>query len=328
MNRSWRSVAIGLALAMLLAPVTGCAGTVAQAGDLSRIRIMAPASPGGGWDTTSRTMQQAMQRSGLVRNVQVFNVEGAGGVIGLGQLARETDDNLLMTMGLVMLGAIETNNQAVTLDEVTPIARLTGESEVIVVPADSPFETLEDFTTALAEDPGGNAIAGGSAGGTDHMLAGMVALAVGADPREINYVAYSGGGESLGALLGNQVAAGISGVGEYAELVKSGDLRALAVSGTERTDQLPDTPTLQEQGVDVELTNWRGIMAPPSISDEQRDDLIGLIEDMYDSEEWQEALTDNGWEDVFLVGDEFGAYIEEERTRVHEVLVEIGLVES
>jgi putative tricarboxylic transport membrane protein len=328
MSRSWRRTAQALLITMALMPVAGCAGTVAQTGDLSRIRIMAPASPGGGWDTTSRIMQQALQRSGLVRNVQVFNVEGAGGVIGLGQLARETDDNLLMTMGLVMLGAVETNNQAVTLDEVTPIARLTGESEVIVVPADSPYETLEDFTTAWAEDPGGNAIAGGSAGGTDHMLAGMVAQAVGMDPQTVNYVAYSGGGESLAALLGNKVAAGISGVGEYAELVKSGDLRALAVSGTERTDQLPDTPTLQEEGVDVELTNWRGIMAPPSISAEQRDDLIALIEDMYESEEWKEALADNGWEDVFLVGEEFGAYIEEERTRVRDVLIEIGLVES
>ena len=273
-------------------------------------------------------MQQALQRSGLVRNVQVFNVEGAGGVIGLGQLVRETDDNLLMTMGLVMLGAVETNNQSVTLDEVTPIARLTGETEVLVVPADSPYQTLEDFTTAWAEDAGGNAIAGGSAGGTDHMLAGMMAVAVGVDPASVNYVAYSGGGESLAALLGNQVAAGISGVGEYAELVRSGDLRALAVSGAERSDQLPDTPTLQEQGVDVELTNWRGVMAPPSISDEQRDDLIGLIEDMYETEEWQEALANNGWDDEFLVGDDFGAFIEQERTRVHEILLEIGLVDS
>lgn len=323
-----RRTALALSILIAVAPVTACAGTVVRAGDLSRVRIMAPASPGGGWDTTSRTMQQAMQRSGLVRNVQVFNVEGAGGVIGLGQLERETDDNLLMTMGLVMLGAIETNNQAVTLDEVTPIARLTGESLVMVVPADSEYETLEDFTAAWIEDPGGNAIAGGSAGGADQMLAGLVAEAAGLDPLLVNYVAYSGGGESLAALLGNQVAAGISGVGEYAELVRSGDLRALAVSGAERSDQLPDTPTLQESGIDVELTNWRGLMAPPSISDEQRDALIDLVQKTHDSDEWQEALEANGWEDQFLAGDEFGAYIEEERTRVREILVEIGLVDA
>lgn len=325
MSRSCKPAVVLLILAVL-APVAGCAGTVVRAGDLSRIRIMAPASPGGGWDTTSRTLQQAMQRSGLVRNVQVFNVEGAGGVIGLGQLERESDDNLLMTMGLVMLGAIETNNQAVTLDEVTPIARLTGESLVLVVPDASPYETLDDFTAAWVEDPGGNAIAGGSAGGADQMLAGLMAQAVGLDPQTITYVAYSGGGESLGALLGNQVAAGISGVGEYAELVRAGQLRALAVSGTERSDQLPDTPTLQEQDVDVELTNWRGLMAPPSISDQQRDDLIALVEDTYESEEWKEALVTNGWDDQFLTGDEFGAYIEEERVRVREILAEIGLI--
>ena len=312
----------------VVVPTAGCAGTVAQTGDLSRIRIMAPASPGGGWDTTSRVLQQTMQRSGLVRNVQVFNVEGAGGIIGLGQLARESDDNLLMTMGLVMLGAIETNASDVTLADVTPIARLTGESLVIVVPADSPYETLEDFTAAWAADPGGNAIAGGSAGGADNMLAGLVAEQAGLDPQTVNYIAYSGGGESLSALLGNQVAAGISGVGEYAELVRSGDLRALAVSGTERSDQLPDTPTLQESGVDVELTNWRGLMAPPGIDDQQRADLIALLEDAHDSEEWTEALANNGWEDQFLVGDEFGTYIEEEQVRVREILVEIGLVDG
>ena len=325
MSRSWRRTACALVITIALAPAAGCAGTVVTAGDLSRIRVMAPASPGGGWDTTSRVLQQTLQRSGLVRNVQVFNVEGAGGIIGLGQLERESDDNLLMTMGLVMLGAIETNESDVTLEDVTPIARLTGESLVIVVPGDSPYETLEDFTTAWADDPGGNAIAGGSAGGADQMLAGLVAEQVDLDPQLVNYIAYSGGGESLAALLGNQVAAGISGVGEYAELVRSGDLRALAVSGTARSDQLPDTPTLQESGVEVELTNWRGVMAPPGIDDQQRADLIELIEDAHDSEEWAEALADNGWEDQFLTGDDFGAYIEEEQVRVREILVQIGL---
>jgi putative tricarboxylic transport membrane protein len=320
-----RNLALGVILVCALV-LSGCAGTVAGKGDLSRIRIMAPASPGGGWDTTSRVLQRAMQRSGIARNVQVFNVEGAGGTIGLGQLSRETDDSLLMTMGLVMVGAIETNESKTRLDDVTPIARLTGESEILVVPAKSKFQTLDDFVAAWKQNPRGVAIAGGSAGGADQILAGLMALAAGVDPKQVNYIPYSGGGESLGALLGGKVAAGISGVGEYAEQVKSGDLRALAVSGAERSVQLPDTPTLSEQGMNVELSNWRGVMARPGMSAEARAALSDVVKRAYDSEEWKEALANNGWEDQFLTGDEFGAFVKSEEQRVNKVLREIGLV--
>lgn len=317
---------IAAVLPLALLAMAACAGTVTREGDLSRVRIMAPASPGGGWDTTSRVLQRTLQREGLVRNVQVFNVEGAGGIIGLGQLAREDDAALLMTMGLVMLGAIQTNQSDVTLQDVEPIALLTGEPLVIVVPADSPFETIDDLTAALLEDPRGNAIAGGSAGGADQILAGLVAQDIGLDPVQINYIPYSGGGESLAALLGGQVAAGISGVGEYAPQVESGDLRALAVSGEEPSGQLPEVETLQDLGVDVELTNWRGVMASPDLSEEERADLIELVTLVHDSDEWAEALETNGWEDEFMTGDDFGEFIEAENERVNAILREIGLI--
>ncbi|HZA03962.1 MAG TPA: tripartite tricarboxylate transporter substrate-binding protein, partial [Propionibacteriaceae bacterium] len=213
------------ALAGPVLAATGCAGTVVRPGDLSRLRIMAPASPGGGWDTTARLLQRVIRSTGIARNVQVFNVEGAGGTIGLGQLSRETDDALLMMMGLVMVGAVETNDSAVKLTDVTPVARLTGEAEIIVVPGDSEYDTLADFVSAWKDNTRGLPIAGGSAGGTDQILAGLLAQASGVDPRNINYIAYSGGGESLAALLGGKVAAGISGVGEYSEQVLAGDLK-------------------------------------------------------------------------------------------------------
>lgn len=309
------------------AALGGCAGTVVQAGDLSRLRILVPASPGGGWDTTSRELQRTIQREGIARNVQVFNVEGAGGIIGLGQLARENDDALLMTMGLVMLGAILTNESDTTLEDVTPIARLTGEQEVIVVPGDSPFETVADFVEAWAADPRGQPVAGGSAGGSDQILAGLVAQAAGIDPKLINYIPYSGGGESLAALLGGQVAAGISGVGEYAPQVASGDLKGLATSGTEPTKQLPDVPTLTDEGIDVELINWRGVMARPGMSEGARSDLTDLVAQAHDSDEWQDVLDTQGWDDEYLPGDEYGTFIEEEQDRVREILVSIGLVQ-
>ncbi|SHG36267.1 Bug family tripartite tricarboxylate transporter substrate binding protein [Geodermatophilus nigrescens] len=315
------------ALAAAAGALGGCAGTVVQPGDLSRLRVMAPASPGGGWDTTARVLQRVIQSSGLARNVQVFNVEGAGGTIGLGQLSRETDDALLMMMGLVMVGAVDTNDSATRLTDVTPIARLIGETELIVAPPDAPYTDIQGFVEAWAADPAGTPIAGGSAGGTDQILAGLLAQAAGIDPAQVNYIAYSGGGESLAALLGGQVAAGISGTADYGEQVRTGDLVGLAVSTAERSQQVPDVPTLVESGFDVEVDNWRGLMARPGMSAGAREDLIALVQDTHDTEEWAQALEDNGWDDLLLTGDEYGEFLAEEEQRVLAILREIGLVQ-
>ena len=306
--------------------VSGCAGTVVRPGDLNRLRVMAPAGPGGGWDTTSRILQRVLQREGLARNVQVFNVEGAGGIIGLGQLARETDDALLMMMGLVMLGAVLTNDSDVTLADVTPIARLTGESEIVVVPAASPYDTIGQFVDAWRRDPRGLPVAGGSAGGSDHILAGLIAQSGRVDPRRINYIPYSGGGESLAALLGNKVAAGISGIGEYAEQVRAGSLRGLAVSGRERSLRLPEVPTLTQQGFDVVLSNWRGVLARPGMSAQARRDLVDLVTTAHDTDAWREALRDQGWDNAFLAGDAYGRFLAAEEARVRGIMTDIGLI--
>ncbi|MGY5885000.1 Bug family tripartite tricarboxylate transporter substrate binding protein [Modestobacter lacusdianchii] len=322
-----RSFLAGALAAPALGALAGCAGTVVQPGDLSRLRLMVPASPGGGWDTTARVLQRVIQSSGVARNVQVFNVEGAGGTIGLGQLAREDDDALLMMMGLVMVGAVDTNDSATRLTDVTPIAQLIAETELIVVPAESPYDDLASFVEAWQADPRGTPIAGGSAGGTDQILAGLLAQAAGIDPREVNYIPYSGGGESLSALLGNQVAAGISGTADYGEQVTSGRLKGLAVSTAERSDQVPDVPTIIESGWDVEVTNWRGLMARPGMSEDARADLIDVVQQAHDTEEWAEALELNGWLDTFQTGDEYGEFLADEEVRVRAVLTEIGLIE-
>jgi putative tricarboxylic transport membrane protein len=313
------------ALGVPVLGLAGCAGTVAKPGDLSRLRIMAPASPGGGWDTTARLFQRVIRSTGLARNVQVFNVEGAGGTIGLGQLSRESDDALLMMMGLVMVGAVETNKAKVKLTDVTPVARLLGEPEIIVVPKASPYTTLKDFVEAWKAKTRDLPVAGGSAGGTDQILAGLLAKAGGVNPREINYIPYSGGGESLAALLGNKVAIGISGIGEYGPQVLSGDLRGLAVSSEERSAQVPDVPTITEAGFDVVVSNWRGLMSHPGLAGEAQTDLLDLVTKAHDSPEWKDVLTKQGWDDTFLTGDAYGAFLADEQTRVQAILKEIGL---
>ncbi|GII00626.1 tripartite tricarboxylate transporter substrate binding protein [Planobispora takensis] len=315
------------ALAVLsLAALTAC-GSGSESGTAAgALKIMAPASPGGGWDQTSRTAEQAFKAVDPSRKVEVYNVPGAGGTIGLAQLAGEKGNgNLLMTMGLVMVGAIEQNKSQVSLADTTPVAKLTEEYEIVVVPAESPYKTLADLTAAWKADPAKIAIAGGSAGGTDHIVAGLMAKAAGIDPKQVNYVAHSGGGEALNALLGNKVAMGISGVGEFAEHVKSGKLRALGVSSPARLASV-DAPTLKEGGLDVELANWRGFVAPAGLDDEAKKNLTDAVTKMHDSQAWKDAVAKNGWTDVFQTGQPFADFLTAEQTKVKAIIAEMGLV--
>ncbi|MFH6690883.1 Bug family tripartite tricarboxylate transporter substrate binding protein [Cellulosimicrobium funkei] len=314
------------------APTTGGSGDASgeAAASVDELAIVVPADPGGGWDQTGRAMQQDLQGSGLVRTATVTNVGGAGGTVGLASLANTTDPHTLLVMGLVMVGAVETNESQARIEDTTPIARLTEEPLVVVVPASSPYQTLEDLVDDVVANGKSVSITGGSAGGADHILAGMLLQAADVPSAEVggllNYVAYSGGGESLAALLGNKVSAGISGVGEYAEQVKAGTVRALAVSGAERTDLLPDVPTMTEAGYDVELTNWRGVVAPGDLSDEDRAALELLVSEMVASDEWQATLEEKGWDDAFLVGEEFDGFLTENIADIKMTLTDVGLV--
>jgi putative tricarboxylic transport membrane protein len=299
--------------------------TPARAQAIDSLKLFIPAAPGGGWDQTGRAMEQALKAANLVKAVQLEHVPGAGGTVGLPRfVGMRGQGNVLMVGGMVMVGAIIANKAPVNLTQTTPVARLTGEFEVIVVPGDSKLKSMKDLVDMLKADPGKVSWAGGSAGGTDHILAGMIAKAVGVDPRKVNYVAYSGGGPAQAALLGGHVTAGISGWGEFSEQVKAGKLRALAISADKRVNDIA-APTLKEQGVDVELFNWRGVFGAPGITDAQRQALIGLVDRMVQSPSWQEILKTRDWTGIYLSGDQFAAYIKSETDRITGVLRELGL---
>ncbi|MFN8063093.1 MAG: tripartite tricarboxylate transporter substrate-binding protein [Vicinamibacterales bacterium] len=318
------SVVLGLSLAIALHAASARSSVHAQGG---RLTIVAPAAPGGGWDQTSRTLQQALQASGLSPGAKVVNVPGAGGTIGLAQFVNNNRgrDDVLLTMGLIMVGAVLTNKSPVTLAQVTPIARLSGEYEVLVVPEASPLKSLGEFVSAWKANPGKLAIAGGSAGGTDHMMAGLLAKLVGIDPTKINYVPHSGGGEAAASLIGNQVSAGINGLNELQAFIKAGKLRALALSSEKRLAGAA-IPTFVEQGVDFTLANWRGIVAPPGITSQQRASMTALLDKLHASPAWKEALARNNWTDLYQSGPAFDAFLKEEDARASAVLRSIGLV--
>jgi len=287
----------------------------------SRLTIIAPAAPGGGWDQLAREMQREIERQQLAAAVQVENVPGAAGTIGLAQFinGRRGDGEALLVNGLVMLAAILWNESPVSIAQATPIARLTGEYEVVAVGATSPHRDMQSLVRALRENPAAVSWGGGSAGGTDHMLAGLIVAAAGVDPRRTNYIAFSGGGEAVTALLGGQVTAGISGYSEFGQHIESGRLRAIGMSAPSRSAVL-EIPTLIEQGLDVELANWRAVVAPPGLSGSDRQALTAVVERMAHSESWRATLTRLGWTDSYLAGPAFDEFLDAERVRVTRIV--------
>jgi len=306
-----------------LALATAALAVVLPAAAVDSVKMMIPANPGGGWDTTGRELGKAMTSSGAVKNIQYDNKGGAAGTIGLAQFVNSSkgDPNALMMGGMVMVGGIIQNKSAVNLTQVTPVARLTSEYEVIVVPANGP-KTLKELIDKFKANPGSVSWGGGSAGGTDHILAGLIAKEVGVAPSKVNYVPFKGGGEAVSAIIGGHVTAGVSGLSEFAQHIKSGKMRALAVSSPKAMEGIP---SLKEQGVNVELANWRGVFAAPGITKAQRDELIAAVEKATKSKEWQESLKKNDWDNYWLAGDAYGKYIDDENKRLGGILGELSL---
>lgn len=325
--------AVGLTAIALAACSSGGTGSGsgddAAPGAITTLDVIAPADPGGGWDQTARAVSAALTGDGLVDSAPVTNIGGAGGTVGLASLATETDFTTLMVTGSVMVGAVETNASQNRIEDMTPIARLTEEPLVIVVPADSEFESVQDVVDAIVADGPQVTVTGGSAGGIDHILAGQLLIEGGVDaadvPTSLNYIANSGGGEALTMLLGGTAMVGISGVGEFAESVESGDLRALAVSSAEPATALPDAPTLQDEGIDLAITNWRGLIAPGGISAEEQQALVDLVTEMQAAGTWGESVETNGWTDAFLTGDDFQTFLDDDIALTQETLRTIGL---
>jgi putative tricarboxylic transport membrane protein len=327
-------------VAKVLAPLlllglglTAC-GTSAQTGGsgsgsgetVTGLRVMVPNTPGSGYDLTARAAAKAMEDADLTRNVEVFNVPGAGGTVGLQRVVNEQGNGkLLMQMGLGVVGAAYTNNSAATLQDTTPIAKLIEEPEAVVVPVASPYQTLDQLVTAWKADPRSVPVGGGSSpGGPDHLAPHLLAQAVGVDPRQVNFVSYDGGGELLTALLGGQIGFGMSGAGEFADQIQAGQVRVLAVTGAQRSANV-DAPTLREAGVDLEFTNWRGLVAPPGLNDADKQTLAKLVDDMHNSPEWKQALEQNNFTDAYLPADQFATFLQQENDRVAGVLRELGL---
>lgn len=290
------------------------------------INMFVPAAPGGGWDGTARAIERAAKASGLVGQMQFENVGGAGGMVGLPRFVnqRKGQGNSLMVGGSVMVGAAIANKSPVTMKDVTPIARLTEEAGVVVVPANGKIKSWKELIEALKANPKAVSVAGGSAGGTDHLILGLMVKALGRNPREAAYVAFAGGGPANAAIIGGQVVAGISGYSEFEEQIKAGRMIALATSGSRRIPGV-NLPTMSELGLDVVMANWRGVFGAPGISAAQKDALINFMTAVVRSPAWQKELETRKWTDVFMTEQPFLRELASDIAKTEAVMKDLGL---
>ncbi|TAG27021.1 MAG: tripartite tricarboxylate transporter substrate binding protein [Burkholderiales bacterium] len=291
------------------------------------LKMMIPANPGGGWDGTGRALGKALTEAKVFDAVQFENKGGAAGAIGLAQYVNSAkgDPNSLIMMGAVMLGGIITGKPPVNITQCTPIARLTSEFNVFVVPANSPFKNMKDVAEAMKKDPGSVKVGGGSRGSTEHIAASMMARAIGVDPKKVNYVPFRGGGEAVAAIIGGNVSLGGSGYSEFAEHIKSGKMRAVGVTSDKRLKGI-DVPTLKEQGIDVVLGNWRGVYGAPSITPAQQADLVKAVVAATKTKFWQDELEKNGWTSALLTGKEFGEFVDNDFANLRGTMYQAGML--
>jgi putative tricarboxylic transport membrane protein len=313
-------------LKSLAALAAGSALPLAQAAGPS-VKLMIPANPGGGWDSTGRALGKALQDAGVASSVSYDNKGGAAGAIGLAQFvnASKGDPNALMVMGAVMLGGIITGKPPVSLSQATPIARLTSEYNVFVLPADSPFKTMKDVVEQMKKDPGSVKWGGGSRGSTEHIAAAMIARDAGVDASKINYVAFRGGGEATAAILGGNVTIGGSGYSEFAEYIASGKMRAVGVTSETRLKGI-NVPTLKEQGINVVIGNWRGVYAAPGLTPAQQKAVTDMVLQAVKSKAWAEALEKNAWTPAVLSGPAFASFVDNEFASLRAVMVKSGMI--
>jgi putative tricarboxylic transport membrane protein len=307
---------------------TGCGVTRGEdPAALHRLRMMVPNSPGGGYDLTARTAVKIMEDDDITGRVEVFNVLGAGGTVAMARLINERGNgDLMMTMGLGVVGSVFTNGSSARASDATALAKLIEDPGAVFVPADSPFKTIDDLVAAWKADPSKVTVGGGSSpGGPDHLFPMELARAVGVDPKSVNYITYDGGGDLLTALLGKKITVGTSSPGELIDQIEAGQLRVLAVSGEERVEGV-DAPTLKESGIDLTFANWRGVLAPPGISDKDKNAMVKALEEMHGTPQWKEALVTNGWTDAFMTGADFEKFLKDQDNRVSSTLTELGLV--
>ncbi|MBO1514556.1 tripartite tricarboxylate transporter substrate binding protein [Metabacillus bambusae] len=296
------------------------------------ITVVAPSGAGGGWDLTARSLAKILSETKLVsETMTVENKPGGGGAVYMAEFATQEKNNpykLMVSSPPILINhEKKEGNSPYGYKDTTPLAQLTRDYGAIVVKNDSPFTDLPSALEAIKADPTKVTVAGGSAPGSmDHLVAVLPAFKYGIDPKSVKYVSYDGGGEAIAALLGGNadlIATDASTIGEY---VKSGKVRVLAVSSTERlTGELAEVPTFKEAGIDADFTIWRGIFGPKEMKEDELAYWEKTLKELSESEAWNEELKTNGWESDYKNAADFKSFLDEQNVVVQELLTALGM---
>jgi putative tricarboxylic transport membrane protein len=321
MNVRRRVAAVGLAALLGFGPASPPVRAA-----ITDLDIVVPAAPGGGYDLTARAMQTALTEAKLIANVTISYEPGRGGVLALDKMNNEwrADEAVVMITGFVMLGSVSAARAQKLLEPMTPVALLAEEPELIVVPKASRYNTLMELLAAVRATPGAVAFAGGSAGGVDHILVGLIGTQIGVSPALMPYLPHAGGGDAVVTLLRGQATAAVGGVSEFLAPLRDGRLKGLAVSGRVRAANV-DAPTLAQAGINLSILNWRGVLAPPDVGETHQRALARLVGQMTKTPQWQAALKRYGWTGQFLPDERFGDYFKAEQKKVDTAIQALRL---
>lgn len=309
--------------------ITGLAllpgGAAAQAN--APYRILAPSSEGGGWDNTARAMAEVLKAEGLASNVSVYNVAGKAGTIGLDEFVKlRGKTNNLMVMGFVMVAGVPINNSPYDLNsDLTPIARLTTSYEVLIVSAKSPYRDVEELINTFKANPSAVRFGGSSIGGTGHVAVGKLARELKVPMAQVRFVPSAGAAQAAKAMLSGDLEVVSAGYSEVEDLIKSGQVRGLAVLAPEPVPGI-NLPTLVEKGYDIDVSNWRGVMAPAGISSAERARLTILMTRMVRTRSWQQQLDQNKWNPYFAAGETFDRFLRTQRGSVTQLLRDLSIL--
>ena len=291
-----------------------------------RLEMLVPGGPGSGQDQAARAFEEAMRAEKLVSAVQIVHIPGGGGMIAVSQFltGKVGNPNAVVTQGAGHLAFPLSNKTPVSLNDVVPLARLAGEYELLVVRTNSEFKTVDELIAKYKASPSSITWGAGSTGSTDHIFYALISKAAGVEPKQLNYIPHANTGDIVAAVLGGHVHVGAGGFQDFAPQIQAGRMRVLAVGSPERLKGI-DAPTLREKGLDVVLTNWRGVSAHPSLTTEQLDRLSALFETMAKSPTWRKMLVDKGWDDLYLDRKGYADFMKSEQARVRVVLQDLGM---
>lgn len=291
---------------------------------LKNIDWTVPANPGG-YSLTSGAISDSLKAEDLLGDYTSSFKPGAGGSVGLAAFQEiKGKPEAALVVGIALTGGMYSNKSTLNLLSSTPIAKVLREYDAIVVPASSKYRTLNQLMDDLKAKPNGVAIAGGSKGGIDHQVIGLLAQKAGIDPTKLNYVVFSGGPEVVTSLLSNSTQVGISGSAEFAAFVASGKLRVLGVSSAKALKGFKGK-TFVSQGYDLVYGNWRGIMAPADLSKADYMNFIKVIDIMHVSPSWKAQLVKNNWDNEFAAGTDFKSFLEKHIPEINGVMKGLGI---